>query len=43
VAHILGDKATLIKYPIGHFDIYHGVNFNQAIAAQVEFIKQITI
>jgi uncharacterized protein len=43
VAHILGDKATLIKYPIGHFDIYHGDNFNKAVNAQVEFIKGITL
>ena len=43
VAQILGDKATLIKYPIGHFDIYHGNNFSKAITAQLEFIKRITI
>ncbi len=42
VAQILGDKATLLKYPIGHFDIYHGENFNKAVAAQVEFVKGIT-
>jgi hypothetical protein len=22
VAQVLGEKATLVKYPIGHFDIY---------------------
>jgi uncharacterized protein len=43
VAQILGDKATLVKYPIGHFDIYHGDNFNKAITAQLVFIKGITI
>jgi uncharacterized protein len=42
VAQILGKKATLVKYPIGHFDIYHGENFSRAVAAQVEFIKKIT-
>jgi uncharacterized protein len=43
VAQILGEKATLVKYPIGHFDIYHGENFSKAVAAQVEFIKGITL
>jgi len=42
VAQILGKKATLVKYQIGHFDIYHGDNFNKAVNAQVEFIKGIT-
>ena len=42
VAQILGNKAKLVKHPIGHFDIYHGENFNKAVAAQVEFIKGIT-
>lgn len=42
VAQILGDKATLVKYPIGHFDIYHGDNFNKAVAEQVKFIQSLT-
>lgn len=39
VTRILGDKATLVKYPIGHFDIYHGDHFQKAVTAQVNFIK----
>ena len=39
VAEILGEKVTVIKYPIGHFDIYEGEHFELAVAAQLEFIK----
>lgn len=41
VAQILGDKATVIHYPIGHFDIYKGSNFDQAVEDQLAFIKQV--
>lgn len=41
VARILGDQATLITYPIGHFDIYHGEHFQNAVAAQLDFMKRI--
>jgi uncharacterized protein len=41
VAQILGDKATLVKYPIGHFDIYHGDHFKKAVAEQVKFIQSL--
>ncbi len=39
VVETLGEKATVIKFPIGHFDIYHGEYFEKAVAAQVKFIK----
>lgn len=41
VVQILGDRATLVKYPIGHFDIYHGDYFKKAVTAQLDFIKRI--
>ncbi len=36
----LGDRATLKKYPIGHFDIYFGVNFKQSIEDQINFYRK---
>jgi hypothetical protein len=36
----LGHWAALIKYPIGHFDIYCGEDFEQAVNDQIEFIKK---
>jgi uncharacterized protein len=41
VAKILGEKATVIKYPVGHFDIYKGDIFDQAVEAQVHFLHKI--
>ena len=41
VVAILGDKATVIRYPIGHFDIYKGSHFERAVEDQLAFIKQI--
>ena len=38
---ILGGKATVIKYPVGHFDIYRGEIFNKAIDAQLDFLKRV--
>ena len=44
VAHIagklLGDHAEVIHYPIGHFDIYLGDNFEKAVKDQVTFLKK---
>ncbi len=42
IEKILGKKVKFIQYPIGHFDIYFGEYFEQAIAAQISFIKDIT-
>ena len=42
VAQILDDKATLVKYPIDHFDIYHGEHFKKAVAEQVKFIDNLS-
>ncbi len=38
-AEIMGYKIRVILYPIGHFDIYKGENFEIAIKEQIRFIK----
>jgi hypothetical protein len=43
VADILGSKATVIKYPVGHYGIYSGEYFEKAVDAQVEFVKNVTL
>ena len=37
----LGPRAEIVRYPIGHFDIYQGMNFEQAVAAQVKFLSRL--
>jgi acetyl esterase/lipase len=37
----LGEKARVKHYPIGHYDIYLGENFETAVADQVEFFRSI--
>ena len=39
VAARIGDKARLLKLPIGHFDIYKGKWFERSSQEQVEFFK----
>ncbi len=41
VAEILGERATVVSYPIGHFDIYQGEFFTKAVDVQVEFLKRV--
>jgi fermentation-respiration switch protein FrsA (DUF1100 family) len=41
VAEILGEKATVIKYPVGHFDIYRGEIFDKAVDVQLDFLKRV--
>ncbi|UCD38750.1 MAG: alpha/beta hydrolase, partial [Fidelibacterota bacterium] len=36
----LGDLAEVIRYPIDHFDIYIGDNFEQAVSDQVAFFRK---
>ena len=36
----LGDYARVIYYPIGHFDIYTGENFEKAVGDQLEFFRK---
>ena len=40
-AKILGNHAEVKKYPIGHFDIYMGENFEKAVNDQIAFLKKI--
>ncbi len=43
VAEILGEKAEIKRYPVGHFDIYAGDHFEQAVRDQIEFfVKHLT-
>jgi uncharacterized protein len=35
-----GDRASIQRYPIGHFDIYVGKDFQQAVADQVGFLTK---
>ncbi|MBU7030606.1 MAG: alpha/beta hydrolase [Theionarchaea archaeon] len=39
-ADILGEYAEVKKYPIGHFDIYEGENFEKAVNDQITFFKK---
>jgi pimeloyl-ACP methyl ester carboxylesterase len=34
-----GDRARVKHYPIGHFDIYVGENFERSVSDQVDFLK----
>ena len=38
---LLGNKLKIVKYPIGHFDIYTGEYFEKTINEQILFIKNI--
>ena len=40
-AEALGDKATVKTFPIGHFDIYEGDCFEQAMQEKLEFLSKI--
>lgn len=37
---ILGKYAEVKKYPIGHFDIYVGENFEKAVSDQIALFKK---
>ncbi|MEA3336177.1 MAG: alpha/beta fold hydrolase [Chloroflexota bacterium] len=39
-AMILGDLAELQRYPIGHFDVYMGENFEASVADQMAFFER---
>jgi len=36
---ILGKLAVIKRYPIGHFDIYSGKNWEKSISDQIEFYR----
>jgi uncharacterized protein len=37
---ILGQHAQIVRYPIGHFDLYFGKNFEAGIRDQIEFFRK---
>lgn len=39
-ANILGDRAEVKHYPLGHFDIYTGNGFEQSVRDQVAFFQK---
>jgi hypothetical protein len=41
IAAILGDKAIVRNYPIGHFDIYHGEHFEKAVGEMLVLLESI--
>ena len=41
IAAILGDKAIVRNYPIGHFDIYDGEYFKTAVSEKLALLKTI--
>ncbi len=40
-AQALGDKALVTSYPIGHFDIYEGQYFEEALNEQIAFLQEV--
>jgi len=40
IVKVLGDYAEVVEYPIGHFDIYKGIHFDNATRAMVEFMDE---
>ncbi len=36
----LGGLAQIVRYPIGHFDIYRGSHFETAVSRQIEFFSK---
>jgi pimeloyl-ACP methyl ester carboxylesterase len=40
-AAAVGARATVVSYPIGHFDIYEGDHFEKAVSEKLAFIDQI--
>ena len=42
-AQALGDKAVVKSYPIGHFDIYEGANFEAAVNEKIAFLQNVCL
>ncbi len=40
IEKIMGKRVRIVKYPIGHFDIYFGENFNKGVKDQIAFLKK---
>ena len=41
IAQVLGDKAIVHSYPIGHFDIYEGQYFEKAVNEKIALLQSI--
>jgi fermentation-respiration switch protein FrsA (DUF1100 family) len=39
-ARRMGDRAEVVRYPIGHFDIYFGEHFETAVRDQLDFLRR---
>jgi len=40
-ARAAGDRAVVRRYPIGHFDIYVGEDFERSVADQIDFLSNV--
>jgi fermentation-respiration switch protein FrsA (DUF1100 family) len=40
IKKMMDDKAEIIHYPVGHFDIYKGDHFEKAVSDQISFFKK---
>jgi hypothetical protein len=40
IAAIMGTRAEIKRYPIGHYDIYSGKHFEQSVSDQIAFFKK---
>jgi dienelactone hydrolase len=40
VARVLGPKATVQRYPVGHFDVYGGEALERSITDQIAFLQE---
>ena len=34
-------RGELVRYPIGHFDVYTGADFERAVSDQVAFLTRV--
>ena len=40
MAKRMGELAEIKRYPVGHFDIYEGEDFERAVSHQIAFFKR---
>lgn len=41
LARRLGSRASVVRYPIGHFDVYLGSAFERAVSDQIDFLASV--
>ncbi len=39
-ARLAGGKATVVRYPLGHFDVYDGAGFERSVGDQLAFFEK---